>query len=159
MHGLVVVVPPPPHLPGELHGRCAVYDDKGVTFPDRGCGQLQERADEVGERHAEAFGERLRAGDLIFGHAHVDLLGVSLHRVGRSLLPSWVSKEAQPTLSGARGIPRKERSRARRGVRCRRAVSGRFVLITMPPETCMNRAFRRECTRRPRAIPWTVYTE
>ena len=44
-----------------------------------------------------------------------------------------VSKEARPTLSGARGIPRKERSRARRGGRCRRAVSGKFVPVAMPP--------------------------
>ena len=48
---------------------------------------------------------RLGAGDLLLRHADVRLLGMALHRVGHGLLPNWVSKEAQPTLSRGAGSP------------------------------------------------------
>ena len=80
----IVVVPPSPHLAGELHGRRAIDDDEPCAAFDALIGQLQKASDEVRERHIQLRGERLGAGDLPLGHAHVDLLGVSLHRVGRA---------------------------------------------------------------------------
>lgn len=48
MHGLVVVMAPPPHLAGELRGRRPVDDDEAAAFFNEGSGQLQEDANEVG---------------------------------------------------------------------------------------------------------------
>ena len=53
MDGLVVVVAPPAHLAGELHGGRAVDDDEARALARRIGGQLQEDAHEVGERHVE----------------------------------------------------------------------------------------------------------
>lgn len=41
--------------PGRASSRHSVYDDEAAAFPERGCGQLQERADEVGEVMPKLF--------------------------------------------------------------------------------------------------------
>ena len=82
MHGLVVVMAPPPHLTGELRGGRPVDDDKTAALADGGRGHLQEDADEVGERHAGVCREALGSLDLVFRHAHVNLFGMALHRAG-----------------------------------------------------------------------------
>lgn len=105
MHGLVVVMAPPPHLAGELRGCRSVDDDEARSFLDGRRGHLQEDANEVGERHAGISREALGPLDLGFRHAHVNLLGMALHRVGLGLRPSWVSKKARAGASRGAGNP------------------------------------------------------